>query len=194
MSSPHTVAGGSSRFAPLALCLALIGSASMLYYHQGLFIPRVRAVRVATGLGNGYSFGNDFYQVWLASRDGLQGNRDPYSPEMTREIQIGLYGRPLDSRIPTDPIDRRAFPYPAYTLLIFWPVAELPFPVVRVVIVCVLAAMVVASVLLWLRALAWRLDWTWVVVILLLTLCSYPVLEGLFAGQVGLLVGFLLAA
>ena len=55
----------------LALCLALIGAASMLYYHQGLFMPRVNAVRAATGLGGGYSFGNDFYQVWLSARELL---------------------------------------------------------------------------------------------------------------------------
>ena len=89
----------------LALCLALAGAASMLYYHQGLFMPQVVAVRTAQGLGNGYSFGNDFYQVWLGAREWLHERRDPYSPEMTRDIQIGLYGRPLDR--PGDQVDRR---------------------------------------------------------------------------------------
>ena len=53
----------------------------MIYYHQRLFMPRVEAARTAQGLGNGYSFGNDFYQVWLTSRQWLQQGRDPYRPE-----------------------------------------------------------------------------------------------------------------
>jgi hypothetical protein len=178
----------------LALWLALIGAASMLYYHQSLFMPRVVAVRTAEGLGNGYSFGNDFYQVWLSSRQWLRQGRDPYCPEMTREIQVGLYGRPLDPNRPTDPVDRRAFPYPAFADLLFWPTAELPFAPLRVAVVCALAALTFASVLLWLRALTWNLRWNWAVVILLLTLCSYPTLEALYAGQLGLLVAFFLAA
>ena len=178
----------------LAFWLALIGAGSMLYYHQALFMPRVVAVRTAEGLGNGYSFGNDFYQVWLTSRQLLLIRSDPYSPEMTREIQMGLYGRPLDPTRPGDPIDRRVFPYPAFADLLFWPTAEFPFPPVRVVIVLIFAALTFASVLLWLRALDWRLSWNWRAVILLLTLCSYPVLEALFAAQLGLLVAFLLAA
>jgi hypothetical protein len=178
----------------LALWLALIGAASMLYYHQGMFIPRVVAVRTAGGLGNGYSFGNDFYQVWLTSRQWLRQGRDLYSEEMTREIQIGLYGRPLDPNRPTDPVDRRVFPYPAFADLLFWPAAEFPFERVRVAIVCMLAALTFAGILLWLRALDWRLSGKWLAVILLLTLCSYPALEALFAAQLGLLVAFLLAA
>lgn len=166
----------------------------MLYYHQGLFMPRVVAVRTAEGLGQGYSFGNDFYQVWLTSRELLRGRRDLYSPEMTREIQVGLYGRPLDIARPGDPIDRRVFPYPAFADLLFWPAAELPFEIIRAAIVCVLAALTIASVMLWLRVLDWPLTWNWIAVVLLLTLCSYPALEALFASQLGLLVSFLLAA
>jgi len=166
----------------------------MIYYHQGLFMPRVMAVQTAAGLGNGYSFGNDFYQVWLTSQEWLRHGRDPYSAEMTREIQIGLYGRPLDPNRPTDPVDRRVFPYPFFTDLLFWPAAEFPFAPLRVAVVCVLAALTFASVLLWLHALDWRLSAKWVAVILLFTLSSYPALEALFAAQLGLLVAFLLAA
>lgn len=178
----------------LALCLALIGAASMLYYHHCLFMPRVQAARIAQGLGHGYLFGNDIYQVWLAARESLRNHRDPYSPEMTREIQAGLFGRPLDPNRPGDPADQRVFPYPAFTALLFWPAAEFPFSPVRAVVVCVLAALTVASVMLWLRALRWRITGKWIAVILLLTLSSYPALEGLYSAQLGLLVGFLLAA
>jgi Glycosyltransferase family 87 len=177
----------------LALLLAVFGAASMVYYHQGLFMPRVVALRAAEDLGHGYSFGNDFYQVWLTSRASLDQRRNLYAPEMTREIQIGLYGRPLDPGRPTDPADQRMFPYPAYTDLLFWPTAYIPFATVRVWITCILSVVTLASVLLWVRAMNLALDWKWVAAIVLLVLSSYQALEGLYAGQIGLLVAFLLS-
>jgi Glycosyltransferase family 87 len=191
MYEPRT---GTRALSPtLALCLALIGAAAFLYYHEGLFMPRVVAVRIANGLGHGYSFGNDFYQVWLSCRELLESRRDPYSLEMTLDIQRGLYGRPLGPTRPGDPLDQRVFPYPAYTDLLFWPTAIVPFPIVRVAVLCVLIVLTVGSVLTWLQALEWRLNWQWTLVTLLLTLCSYSALEALFAGQIGLLVAFLIA-
>lgn len=178
----------------LALCLALAGALSMLYYHQGLFMRRVTDVRNAEALGNGYLFANDFYQVWFSSRELLRARRDPYTQEMTRDIQIGLYGRPLEPNRPGDPIDQRAFPYPAFTDLLFWPTAEFPFPAIRVAVVAALTIFTIGSTLLWLRTLDWRIGWQWTTIILLLTLCSYPALEALFAAQIGLLVVFLLSA
>ena len=177
----------------LALWLALIAAASTLYYHQALFIPRALEAQRTRGLANGYSFGNDFYQIWLSSRELLGRRQDPYSAETTSEIQTGLYGRPLDPARPGDPIDQRAFPYPAFVDLLFLPAATIPFPIVRIVVCCLLAALTIASVLLWLRVLSWDLDWKWTTVVLLLTLSSYPALEGLYAAQIGLLVSFLLA-
>src|SRR5215469_210462 len=186
---------GNRSFSPtLALWLALVGAASMLYYHQELFTPRVLAVRAAPGLGNGYSFGNDFYQVWLSSQELLRHRRDPYSEGMTRKIQIGLYGRPLDPNHPGDPVDRRVFPYPAFADLLFWPAAEVSFPKARVAVLCVLIALTSASVPLSLRAFDWQPGWKWTVVIVLVILTSYPAMEGLFAGQLGLLIAFLLTA
>jgi len=177
----------------LALGLAILGAASMVYYHQGLFIPRSKTMLAARGLGNGYSFGNDFYQVWLTSR-ALSEKQNPYSPEMTKEIQVGLYGRPLDPNRASDPVDQRAFPYPAFTDLLFWPVCQLPFTIVRIAILCALLALTIAAIPLWVQAMGWNLHWTWIALISGLTLSSYPALEGLFAGQLGLLVSFLLAA
>jgi hypothetical protein len=192
MTSSHP---GTRRFSStLALCLAVMGAASMLYYHEGLFMPRALALQAARNLGNGYSFGNDFYQVWLTAREWFRHGRDPYSLEMTREIQVGLYGRPLDPHRLGDPVDTRRFPYPVFTDLLFWPTAEFPFTGLRVVVVFILSVMTVASVLLWLRALRWRPGWRWMAVAALLTMTSYPALEGLYAAQLGLLVAYLLAA
>jgi hypothetical protein len=195
MVPPEFSVRSSSRSAVVALSLALVGAASLVHYHLELFMPRVLEVAKARNLAGGYAFGNDFYPVWLTAREWLREGRDPYSPEMTCEIQKGLFGRPLDPQIPSDPpTDYRTFAYPAFTDLLFWPAAWLPFTVARVLLVLVLAALTVTSVVFWMRAMAWRVNRLWLVVAFLLVLCSYQVLEGLYATQLGLMVGFFLAA
>jgi hypothetical protein len=176
------------------LSLAVLCAAAMVYYHLGLFVPRALEVRAAQGFGNGYSFGADFYPIWLTSREGLLHHRDPYSPEMTRQIQIGLFGRALDARNPAAPPDYRAFSYPAFVDVLFWPLAVLPFSVVRLGLAVILPTLTALSVLLWLRTLRLRASPIVLVLLTLLTLSSYVVLEGLFAEQMGLFVGFVLAA
>lgn len=183
----------SNLFTLCLLVLALVGAASMLYYYFGYFIPRAAEVRAARELDGGYSFGNDLYQIWLTSRECAGGHCDPYSPKMTLAIQTGLYGRPLDSHRPGDPIDRRAFPYPVFTDLLFWPVSQLPFAVARMLFVGVLVVLAAGTVLVWLEALGWHPSGVVQVLLVLLVVCSYPALEGLYAAQVGLLVAFLLA-
>jgi hypothetical protein len=176
----------------VALGLALLGAGAMLYYHQCLFLPRAREMSAAKGLGGGYAFGNDFYPVWVTAREALRG-RDPYSSEMTRQIQVGLFGRALNPGATSDPRDLRLFAHPAYTLLVLWPVAEMRFEVARAVMGVVLLGLMVGSTLLWMKAVSWRMRWPWVLVIVLLSACSYPALEGLYSEQLGLLVAFLLA-
>jgi hypothetical protein len=177
------------------LTLAVLGAASMTYYHLALFMPRVHDISVKKNLAGEYSFGIDFYPVWLTARRCLPQRCDPYSQEMTREIQSGIFGRPLDPQISTDPLtDYRTFAYPAFTDLLFWPASQLPFSVVRVLCALLLGILTIAGIVLWLRALAWRVDLLWIAIISLLVLASYQVLEGLYADQLGLLVGFLLAA
>src|SRR5579859_6234613 len=129
----------SLRFAFIALGLALLAGGAMLYYHQCLFLPRAHEVSAAKGLGGGYAFGNDFYPVWVTAREALRGH-DPYSAEMTREIQIGVFGRALDPRGASDPKDLRKFAHPAYTLLVMLPAAELPFEAARVAMGILLVA------------------------------------------------------
>lgn len=184
-----------SRFAVCALSLALVGGASMLYYHLNLFIPRVLELRASMGLGNGYAFGDDFYPVWLTARQWRLERRNPYSPEMTRQIQTGLFGRSLDARNPTDPsVDYREFAYPAFTELLLWPAAALEFSQLRLVLAVLLPLLTAASLWLWLLALKWPVHPLWFAVLVVLTLCNYQVLEALFAEQPGLVVGFLLAS
>jgi hypothetical protein len=179
----------------LAVLLALLFASVMTYYHLGIFLPRAIELRAARDLGGGYSFGDDFYPIWLTSRNALHGERNLYGQATTREIQIGLFGRPVDGRNRLDPpSDYRTFAYPAYVDLLFWPLGLLSFPAVRILMAVLLALVTAASIPLWLAAFRLKVDGAMLAVFLALTLSSYPSLEGLFADQPGLLVGFLLAA
>jgi len=192
MTSPFRLFAGMP--ATVVLALAVLGSASMLEYYLGLFMPRLIRAQAASSFTGAYDFGHDFYPVWLTSHDCIPTGCDPYSPEMTRKIQKGLFGRTLDSRISDPPSDYRTFVYPAFTDLLFWPAAQFPFTAVRVAIAVLLVGTTISSVVLWMQALSLRPPPSSLVAISLLLVCSYPVLEGLYADQLGLLVGFLLAA
>ena len=175
-----------------ALAVAVVMAAGMAYYHLGLLVPNTVEAHTARGYG---AFGKDFYPIWLTAREGLLHHRDPYSRQMTRQIQIDLFGHSLEGGIRGDPPpDYRAFAYPGFVDLEFWPLARLPFPVVRALLGVLLPVLTVFSVVLWLQVFDLRCHPVLLAVVLLLTLSSYPVLEGLFAGQPGIIVGFLLAA
>lgn len=172
--------------------VVLLASLAMAYYHLGVFIPHALERRAAEGVGAGYSFGDDFYPIWLTSREALQHHRNPYSPEITHEIQSGLFGHQLDGR--GRMAHYREFAYPAYVDLLFWPMALLSFHAVRVALSIALALLTAVSLPLWMKALRLAAPRQFLAIALMLTLSSYAVLEGLFAAQPGLIVGFLLAA
>jgi Glycosyltransferase family 87 len=183
-----------SKQCAILLALAVFAAAGMVYFHLEIFIPRAIEVRAVRGLASGYSFGADFYPVWLTSREAMVHHRDPYSQEMTRQIQIGLFGCPVEVCSPSHPVDDRAFVHPAFTDVLIWPLAMLPFSIARIFLVPVLAVLTATSIVLWLRGLRLRAAPAAVAAFMILTLSSYPALEGLFAEQLGLIVGFLLAA
>jgi hypothetical protein len=179
----------------LAVFITLLLSASMAYFHLALFLPHFIQLRASAGVVGEYSFGDDFYPVWLTSRDAVFDHRDPYSAEMTQAIQTGLFGHPLRERYPGDPLaNYRVFAYPAYADLVFWPSSLLPFSTVRITLAVVLTILTITSIRLWLCFLGQKVSPSALTIVILLTLSSYAVLEGLFAGQPGLIVGFLLAA
>jgi hypothetical protein len=195
MSDSGSLTRATGMYPVIVFCLALIGAGSMAYYHLGLFIPRMLAVRAFYGGGNGYSFGDDFYPIWLTTRQWRSEHLDLYSREMTREIQIGLFGRPIDPRNPHDPpVDYRQFAYPAFTDLLFWPTALLDFPRLRLVLAVLLPLLTIAGIACWLRALDWDIGLLEFAMLALLALCTYELLEAFFALQPGLFCGFFIAA
>jgi hypothetical protein len=136
---------------------------------------------------------SDLYPRWLGARELLLRGRDPYSPAVTREIQQGYYGRALDPARPGDPKDQQGFAYPVYVVFYLAPTVHLPFEIVRKGFFWVLLGLTVASILLWLRVLRWPLPWWAQASLVVLTIGSLPVMQGLKLQQMTLLVVALLA-
>src|SRR5271163_1956556 len=136
---------------------------------------------------------SDLYPRWVGAKELLQHGRDPYSADVSREIQTGYYGRPIDPSRPNDPRDEQGFAYPVY--VVFWlaPTIDLPFATVQKGFFWVLLIVTMASTLLWIRVLGWAAP-AWVQIsLLLLALGSLGVMQGLKLQQMSLLVSGLVA-
>jgi len=175
----------------LGLPLALLFAGSMWFYVQHVLISHQQADAALHGIPRGNL--SDLYPRWLGARELLLHHRNPYSPEVTREIQIGYYGHPLDPTRPLDPKDQQGFAYPAYVVFLLAPTIGLPFPTVQAGFRWLLVALTGAAVLLWLRTLRWRPPLTTAAILIVLTLGSFQVLQGIKLQQLSLLVGALVA-
>ena len=171
---------------------ALLCAAGMGLYLQRVVIPH----QVAEAAAHGRPRGNfsDLYPRWLGARELLLRGRDPYSSDVTREIQTGYYGRPLDSSRPEDPKDEQRFAYPVYVVFVLAPTVELPFEVVQKGVFWLLLFFTIAGVLLWLRILHWSPS-PWMQLSLILFMIGSPaVMQALKLRQLSLLVAALVCA
>src|SRR5258708_38405563 len=152
--------------------------------------------QVADAAEHGRPRGNlsDLYPRWLGARELLLHGRNPYSREINLETQKGYYGRLLDASRPDDPKDEQGFAYPVYVVFILAPLIKLSFHDVQIILRWFLIGLTAASILLWLRALRWRLPLLAVAIAMVLTLGSVPAVQGIKLQQLSLLVGALLAA
>jgi len=134
---------------------------------------------------------SDLYPRWLGARELLLHRRNPYSREVGLEIQEGYYGRRLDATKPNDPKDQQGFAYPVYVVFLLAPLLWIPFARVLTGFYWLLAILTAVSVWLWLRVLRWRLPPSAFAVCLLLTLGSFPAVQGIRLQQLSLLVAAL---
>jgi hypothetical protein len=175
----------------LGLALALVCAAGMWFYVEGVLVPYQRADAEAHDRPRGNL--SDLYPRWLGARELLLHHRNPYSKEITREIQIGYYGRVLDPSRPGDPKDQQGFAYPVYVVFLLVPTVSLPFAPVAIAFKCLLVIATAASVLLWLRVVRWKLTIGELIIAMLLVLGSFSMVQGFKLQQLTLLVAALLA-
>jgi Glycosyltransferase family 87 len=179
------------RNAKLGLLLALTCAASMWFYVSRILVPYQRADAAAHERPRGNL--SDLYPRWLGARELLLDGRNPYSREITREIQMGYYGRELDASRPGDPKDQQGFAYPVYVAFLLAPAIGFPFAVVSIVFQWFLVIVTAASVPLWFRAIGWRARPILQVSVIVLTLGSFPVLQALKLQQLTLIVAALIS-
>ena len=176
----------------LAVGIALLAAASMWFYIRRIDVPHqeVEAVKLERPRGNL----SDLYPRWLGARELLLRGRNPYSPEVTAEIQRGYYGRVLDPSNPNDPKDLEGFAYPVYVVFLLAPTVHMDFAAGRLLWLLLLTGLTVVSVLLWTRTLAVSISPWSCLALVLATLASYPFAEGISLQQLSLLVAALLVA
>jgi hypothetical protein len=173
------------------LPLSLLLAGCMWFYVQHILIAHQLADAALHGTPRGNL--SDLYPRWLGARELLLHHRDPYSRDLTREIQMGYYGRVLDPARTEDPTDKQAFAYPVYVVFLLAPTVTLPFAVVQAGFRWFLIFLIVATVPLWLRVLRWRPSTATTAAVVVLTLGSFPVLQGIKLQQLSLLVGGVIA-
>lgn len=174
------------------IVLAFACLASVWLYVSRVLVPHQRSVAASTGSPRGNL--SDLYPVWLGSRELLLRGRDPYSAELTREIQVGYYGRELDSSKTQDPTNRQAFAYPVYVAFVLSPTVNMQFETAQSLFRWLLTLLTCVSVCLWLRVLRWRPGWSTNAVCVVLTLATFAAIQGIRLQQLSLLVAPLVAA
>src|SRR3984885_14600565 len=129
------------------LLLAILFAVGTWAYAGRVLIPHQISDSAAAGRPRGNL--SDLYPRWIGARELLLHGRDPYRPEVTREIQEGYYGRALDSSRVGDPIDQQGFAYPVYVVFYLAPTVRLDFGIVRRAFFWILICITAGSVLLW---------------------------------------------
>jgi hypothetical protein len=163
----------------------------MWFYVQRVLIPHERADAAMHQRPRGNL--SDLYPRWWGARELLLHQRNPYSEDITLEIQKGYYGRVLDPARPNDPKDQQSFAYPAYVVFLLAPLIGFPFEGVQIFFYWLLLGLTAASVWLWLRVLRWRLPLSSFAICGVLTLGSFAAVQGIKLQQLSLLVAVLLA-
>ena len=163
----------------------------MWFYVNGI----LRAHQIADAQARQIPRGNlsDLYPRWLGTRELLLQHRNPYSREVTLEIQEGYYGRRLEPSRPNDPKDQQGFAYPVYVVFLLAPLVGISFGKLAAAFFWVLAVLTAASVYCWLRVLRWRLTALASVACVLLVIGSFSAVQGIKLQQLSLLVAALLA-
>lgn len=177
----------------VGLALAVVASASTWFYMNRILVAQQTAYAAAHSRPRGNL--SDLYPRWLGARELLRHGRNPYSPEITREIQQGYYGRPLDPSLPNEPKDQQGFAYPVYVVFLLAPTVGLSFDTVQIGFRWLLIGLAAITVVLWLRVLRWTpASFATVLIFMVLMLGWLPMVQGIKLQQLSLLVAGLLAA
>jgi uncharacterized membrane protein len=187
---PNRIARALQTWWALAASLALC--AGLWYWAVVIFAPAntVSAQQRHRPIGNN----SDLYARWYGTRELLLHHRDPYSRDITREVQAGFYGRPLDSQNVSDPTAQEGFNYPLYAVFLIAPFAGLSFATAQTIFRWLLISAASCSVPLWMKALGFHPRLPLMLAGMVLTAGAYPSVMEFYQQNMAALVIFLLAA
>jgi hypothetical protein len=173
--------------AQIALVLAAVLSATGGWlYVERVLIPQQLRDPAARAALRGYL--SDLYPRWYGAKELLLHGRDPYTPDFTREIQIGYYGHPLAPDQPGGRNYQQGFYYPVYVAFFLAPTVNLPFELVRKAFFWVLLSLTIVTIPLWPRILHWPLPLWGQGSLVVFIVGSLPFIEGLLLQQITIFV------
>lgn len=177
----------------LWLLLGVLAAAVSCSYMHCIFLPWEHYVNIEHGKLKADM--GDLYPRWLGTRELLLHYRNPYSREVSQEIQIAFYGHPLQQRYDgsTEILDEQRFVYPVYVVFLLAPAVNTDFNQLQTWAPIVLGGLIALSVVLWIRILRWPLPWPAVVAVILFALSSPEAALGLRLRQIGFFVVALIA-
>jgi Glycosyltransferase family 87 len=176
----------------LSLLMAVLAAAGMylFYDHVDFASLEIEDALLLRPRGNF----SDLYPAWLGTRELLLNGHDPYSPDVTAEIQKGVWGRTVDARNPGDPKEESRFAYPLHVVFIFAPIVLVPFSVARVLFIVAAITAGAWSVSFWLRLFHPGSSGFQIAIFTALFLGSWPFVLALQVHQPALIVFALMSA
>jgi hypothetical protein len=161
---PRNLAGGPGR-AIRATALVAIVYLLLAYGAYSVFTSQIPS-------------GNDFYSRWMGTRALIMERKDPYSEEVTLEIQRGMYGR----RAKEDE-DQVAFAYPLYVSLLVLPFTFFSYPQAQALWLSALVLLALATLIIVLRIFDWKPSHGGLLALSLWCLFFYPTARSVVLGQ-----------
>jgi len=175
------------------LMSVFLTASTWLYVHRILW-PWQHHVNVEVGTMKAEL--GDLYTPWAGTRELLLNRRNPYSQEVTDEIQMAFYGRIIRqaaNATPESAVDEQRFAYPVYVVFLMAPAVNSTFAEAQTWAPVILAVFTVIGLLLWFDTLRWLPSWPTIAAVLVFIFGTPPIIQALRLRQLGLLVGFLLA-
>lgn len=171
-----------------------VAGISWLYVHR-ILVPWTSYLH----LQKGYLVAqiSDLYSPWVGTRELLLHRRNPYSPEVSHEIQMVFYGHEINQTY-TKPgvelVDEQRFAYPVYEVFLTAPLVYAKFSDVQRGAPFILGSLIALNVFFCVSILHWRLPWEAIAATVLFTLSSPQIVQGLRLQQLAIVEGCLLIA
>lgn len=153
-----------------------------------LLLYAALAFGIYNGLTSRQLGANDFYSRWMGARALFLRGQNPYSDAVTRDIQIGMYGR-----LARADEDQVAFAYPLFAAYLAAPLTFFSYDVAQALWMALLVMLVPAGALALAVVNRARLTPLALTAILLGALFFYPTVRGIFLGNYTLVSFALLA-